>query len=330
MNFSGPLNQAPIYHMASKKPTLSDIRQAHQRIGQYIINTPILTSHSIDAMTGANISFKCENFQKVGAFKMRGATNAIFSYRPEERDAGFATHSSGNHAQAVALAANLAGSKAYVVMPKNAPKVKINAVKGYGADIVFCEPNEKARQDTCDAIIEKTGAKFIHPFDDPAIIAGQATAAKELIEEINDIDIIMTPVGGGGLAAGTALSVQYLTPATEVLLAEPEEVNDAYQSFKTGSLVPATNKPTIADGLKTSLGKLNFEIIQNHVSDILTVSEAEIISAMRLVWERMKIIIEPSCAVPLAAVLKNKPMFTGKKIGIILTGGNVDLGNLPF
>ncbi len=316
--------------MALKKPTLSDIRQAHQRIGQYIINTPILTSHSIDDKTGATIFFKCENFQKVGAFKMRGATNAIFSHRPEERDTGFATHSSGNHAQAVALAANLAGSKAYVVMPKNAPKVKINAVKGYGAEIVFCEPNEKAREDTCNEVIEKTGAKFVHPFDDPAIIAGQATAAKELIEEVHDMDIIMTPVGGGGLAAGTALSVQYLTPTTDVILAEPEEVNDAYQSFKTGKLVPATNKPTIADGLKTSLGELNFEIIQSHVKDILTVSEKEIIDAMRLVWERMKIIIEPSCAVPLAAVLKNKPLFAGKKIGIILTGGNVDLGNLPF
>ncbi len=316
--------------MASKKPTLSDIRQAHQRIGNYINHTPILTSHAIDELAGASISFKCENFQKVGAFKMRGAANAIFSYRPEERESGFATHSSGNHAQAVALAAQLAGSKAYVVMPKNAPKVKINAVKGYGAEVIFCEPNEKAREDTCQQLIEKTGAKFVHPFDDPAIIAGQATAAKEFIEEGDDVDILMTPVGGGGLAAGTALAVKYLTPTTQVILAEPEEVNDAYQSFKTGKLVPATNKPTIADGLKTSLGVLNFEIIQSHVKDILTVSEAEIVEAMRLVWERMKIIIEPSCAVPLAAVLKNKPLFSNKKIGIILTGGNVDLGNLPF
>ena len=325
-----PEKEGTIYQMAPKKPTLSDIRQAHQRIGQYIIHTPILTSHSIDDMTGASISFKCENFQKVGAFKMRGATNAIFSHRPEERVSGFATHSSGNHAQAVALAANLAGSKAYVVMPENAPKVKINAVKDYGAEIIFCEPNEKAREETCNEVIEKTGARFVHPFDDPAIISGQATAAKELIEEVHDMDIIMTPVGGGGLAAGTALSVQYLTPTTDVILAEPEEVNDAFQSFKSGKLVPATNKPTIADGLKTSLGNLNFEIIQNHVKDILTVSEKEIVDAMRLVWERMKIIIEPSCAVPLAAVLKHRSVFAGKKIGIILTGGNVDLGNLPF
>lgn len=316
--------------MASKKPTLSDIRQAHQRIANYVIHTPILTSHSIDDMTGAAISFKCENFQKVGAFKMRGATNAIFSVRPEERATGFATHSSGNHAQAVALASHLAGSKAYVVMPNNAPKVKINAVKGYGADIIFCEPNEKAREETCNQVIEKTGARFIHPFDDANIIAGQATAAKEFIEETLELDIMMTPVGGGGLAAGTALAVQYLTPTTEVILAEPEEVNDAYQSFKSGKLVPATNKPTIADGLKTSLGELNFQIIKEHVNDILTVSESEITQAMRLVWERMKIIIEPSCAVPLAAVIKNKSRFEGKKVGIILTGGNVDLGNLPF
>ncbi len=316
--------------MTQKKPTLSDIRQAHQRIGQYIINTPVLTSHAINDCTGAEISFKCENFQKVGAFKMRGASNAIFSYEPEEREFGFATHSSGNHAQAVALAARLAGSKAYVVMPNNAPKVKINAVKGYGADVIFCEPNEQARVDTCNEVIEKTGAKFIHPFDDPAIIAGQATAAKEFLEEGNDVDILMTPVGGGGLAAGTALAVQYLAPTTQVILGEPEEVNDAYQSFNLGKILPATNKPTIADGLKTSLGQLNFEIMNDHVNDILTVSEKEIVEAMRLIWERMKIVIEPSSAVPLAAVLRNKPLFAGKKIGIILTGGNVDLGNLPF
>lgn len=316
--------------MAQGKPSLSDIRQAHQRIGHYILDTPVMSSHSINDMTGARISFKCENFQKVGAFKMRGATNAIFSFRPEERESGFATHSSGNHAQAVALAAQLAGSKAYVVMPNNAPKVKVSAVKGYGAEIVFCEPNEKAREETCNKVIEKTGAKFVHPFDDPAIIAGQATAAKEFIEEENKVDIMMTPVGGGGLAAGTALAVQYLTPTTQVILAEPEAVNDAYQSFKSGKLMPATNNATIADGLKTSLGQLNFEIIQDHVEDILTVSEKEIITAMRIVWERMKIIIEPSCAVPLAAVLKNKTRFAGKSIGIILTGGNVDLGDLPF
>lgn len=316
--------------MTNLPPSLSDIKRAHQRINKYILHTPILTSHSINDFTGCEIFFKCENFQKVGAFKMRGASNAIFSYRPEERVNGFATHSSGNHAQAVALAAKLAGSKAFVVMPKNAPEVKKKAVAGYGAEIIFCEPNEKARQTTCDKVIEETGAIFIHPFDNAQIIAGQATAAKELIEEEHDLDIIMTPVGGGGLAAGTALATNYLTPTTKVILAEPSQVDDAFQSFKKGVLQPATNKETIADGLKTSLGKLNFDIIKSHVTDILTVEEEEIISAMRMIWERMKIIVEPSCSVPLAAVIRNKKIFEGKKVGIILTGGNVDLGNLPF
>ncbi|MEM9325551.1 MAG: pyridoxal-phosphate dependent enzyme [Bacteroidota bacterium] len=312
------------------KPTLSDIKRAHQRIERYIIRTPILTSHSINDLTGCEIAFKCENFQKIGAFKMRGAANAVFSYRPEDRANGFATHSSGNHAQAIALASQMANVPAYVVMPSNAPEVKKRAVAGYGAKIIFCEPTVEARESTCNQVISETGATFIHPFDDERIIAGQATATKELIEDEHDLDIVMTPVGGGGLAAGAALSVKYLTPTTQVILGEPEEVNDAHTSFKTGKLAPATNKPTIADGLKTPLGKLNFAIIQELVSDILLVSEEEIVAAMRLIWERMKIIIEPSCAVPLAAILRNKELFTGKKVGIILTGGNVDLGNLPF
>ena len=316
--------------MTDKKPSLSDIKRAHQRIDPYVFRTPILTSHSIDEITGADILFKCENFQKVGAFKMRGAANAVFSYRPEERAAGFATHSSGNHAQALALAAQLAGTKSYVVMPENSSEVKKEAVKSYGAEIILCEPTEEARIATSEKVIDETGAKFVHPFDDGTIIAGHATAAKELIEEAGHLDIIMTPVGGGGLSAGTALAVKYLTPTTSVILAEPEQVNDAHQSFKSGILQPATNNETIADGLKTSLGKLNFSIIKDYVQDILVVSEEEIVHAMRLIWERMKIIVEPSCAVPLAAVIKNKEYFAGKKLGIILTGGNVDLGNLPF
>ncbi len=316
--------------MIAEKPSISDIKQAHQRIEKYINRTPILHSGAINNLAGCDISFKCENFQRVGAFKMRGAANAIFSIRPEERGKGFATHSSGNHAQAVALAAQLADSKAFIVMPSDAPEVKKKAVKGYGAEIIFCEPNEQSRVATCDEVINRTGATFIHPFDDARIIAGQATAAKELIEEKHDLEIILTPVGGGGLAAGTALSVAYLTPSTQVVLAEPEQVNDAYQSFEKGSVVPATGRPTVADGLKTSLGQLNFAIIKEHVHDILTVTEKEIIDAMRLLWERMKIVVEPSAAVPLAAVLRNKSTFSGKKIGIILTGGNVDLGHLPF
>jgi len=316
--------------MSQLNPTLSDIKRAHQRIEKYIIRTPVLTSHSIDYLTGCEIAFKCENFQKVGAFKMRGAANAVFSHRPEDRTKGFATHSSGNHAQAIALASQMANVPAYVVMPSNAPKVKKNAVEGYGAKIIFCEPTVEAREKTCDQVIKETGATFIHPFDDERIIAGQATAAKELIEDEHDLDILMTPVGGGGLGAGAALAVKYLTPTTQVILGEPQQVDDAYTSFKTGKLAPATNKSTIADGLKTPLGKLNFAIIQQFVTDILLVSEQEIISAMRLIWERMKIIVEPSCAVPLAAILRNKEVFAGKKVGIILTGGNVDLGNLPF
>ncbi len=316
--------------MLTEIPSLSHIKQAHQRIGPHIIHTPWMDSHSINDIAGCQIVFKCENFQKVGAFKMRGASNAIFSVRPEDRISGFATHSSGNHAQAVALAAKLAGSKAYIVMPKDAPKVKKEAVKGYGAEIVFCEPNELARQKTCEEVVAETGAIFVHPFDDPLIIAGQATAAKEFIEDVEDLDIIMTPVGGGGLSAGTALTVQYLSPNIEVILGEPEQVNDAYQSLKKGKLVPATNKPTVADGLRTSLGTLNFEILKKYVKEIITVSEDEIIAAMRMIWERMKIIVEPSCAVPLAALLQKKEAFSGKKIGIILTGGNVDLENLPF
>jgi threonine dehydratase len=314
----------------SKIPTLSDIKRAHQRITPYIINTPILTSHSIDERTGCQVYFKCENFQKVGAFKMRGATNVIMAVQSEKRVNGFATHSSGNHAQAVALASKLAGSKAYIVMPNNAPTVKKNAVEEYGAEIVFCEPNEKSRQETCDAIVARTGAIFIHPFDDYGIIAGQATAAKEFIEEAPDLDFMLCPVGGGGLSAGTALAVNYLSPSTKVILCEPENANDAWRSFKSGERVLVDNPVTIADGLKTSLGVKNFDIIKEYVSDIYTASEEEIIQAMRLVWERMKIIIEPSCAVPLAVVLKKRSVFEGKKVGIIISGGNVDLANLPF
>ena len=316
--------------MVESIPSLSDIKRAHQRIRKYIIHTPIITSNSINEMTGAEVFFKCENFQKVGAFKMRGAINAILSYRPEERANGFATHSSGNHAQAVALASKIAGTKAYIVMPKNAPVVKKNAVKEYGAEIILCEPNEKSRQETCDKVIAETGAIFIPPFNDYRVITGQATAAKELLEDTPDLDVVMTPVGGGGLSAGTALMVKYLMPHTDVILAEPEKADDAYRSFKSGKLQTVKNPNTIADGLKVSLGDKNFDIIKEYVKDILLVSEDEIINAMRIIWERMKIIIEPSCAVPLAALIKNKEQFQGKRVGIIITGGNVDLGNLPF
>ncbi|MGL1884879.1 MAG: pyridoxal-phosphate dependent enzyme [Reichenbachiella sp.] len=314
----------------SNFPSLSDIKRAHTRIAPYIYNTQIMTSQTIDDMVGGKVYFKCENFQKIGAFKMRGATNVIMSYRPEERKNGFATHSSGNHAQAVAKAAKDAGSKAYIVMPKNAPQVKINAVKGYGADLTFCEPTEESRAAVCQEIIDKTGAVQVHPYNDYRIIAGQATAAKEFIEVLPDLDFMMTPVGGGGLAAGSALTLAHVSPTTKMILAEPENVNDTYLSFKTGKLHRPENPVSIAEGLLVSLGELNFEIIKQYVEEVYCVSEEEIISAMRLIWERMKIVIEPSSAVAVAALLKNKEQFAGKTTGIIITGGNVQVDHLPF
>lgn len=261
---------------------------------------------------------------------MRGAANMIMGFRPEERVNGFATHSSGNHAQAVALAATLAGSKAFVVMPEDSASVKINAVKDYGAELIMCEPTEEARVKTCNEVIERTGAIFVPPFDDYRIIAGQATAAKELIEGVENLKFILTPIGGGGLAAGTALAAKYLDQKIKVVLGEPKKADDAYKAFKTGKIKPVKNPDTIADGLKVTVGKRNFEIVQAYVEEIITVEEHEIIDSMRMIWERMKIIVEPSCAVPFAALLKNKEKFAGKNVGIILTGGNVDLTNLPF
>ena len=316
--------------MLSSIPSFSDIKRAHQRISKYIYETPVLTSANLDEIAGCHIFFKCENFQKVGAFKMRGASNKIFAYRPEERSNGFACHSSGNHGQAVALAARLAGTKAYVVMPKNASKVKMEAVAGYGAKVILCEPNDQSRTETCNNIVNETGATLIHPFDDYNIIAGQGTAAKELIEQTDDLDAIITPVGGGGLAAGTALVSHYIDPPLDIYLAEPKEVDDTYQSLKAGRIIPNKTSNTIADGLKTTIGEKNFEILKKHAEDCFTVTEEEIVSAMRLIYERMKIVIEPSCAVPFAALLKNKEKFTNKKVGVILTGGNVDLAKLPF
>ena len=316
--------------MLTSPPSFSDIKRAHQRISKYILQTPVMTSNNIDEIAGCHLFFKCENFQKVGAFKMRGASNAIFSYRPEERTNGFACHSSGNHGQAVALASKLAGTKAYIVMPKNSTKVKMDAVKGYDAEIILCEPNEESREQTCAQVVKDNGAILIHPFDDYNIIAGQATAAKELIEEVDELDVIITPVGGGGLAAGSALVAHYLDPNMEVYLGEPEAVDDAYQSIKAGKIIPNKSSNTIADGLKTTIGQKNYDILKEHVKEVFTVTEEEIISAMKLIWERMKIVIEPSCAVPFAAILKNPNAFKGKRVGVILTGGNVDLGKLPF
>ena len=316
--------------MLSSIPSFSDIKRSHQRISDYILQTPVMTSKNIDNIAECHIFFKCENFQKVGAFKMRGASNAIFSYSPADRENGFACHSSGNHGQAVALTAKLAGSKAYIVMPENSTKVKVDAVKGYGAEVILCEANEESRERACLNVVEEKGAILVHPFDDYNIIAGQATACKELLEEVDDLDIIINPVGGGGLSAGTALIAHYIQPTIDVYLGEPEAVDDAYQSLKAKKIIPVTKTNTIADGLRTTIGEKNFEIMKDHVKDVLTVTEDEIVKAMRLIWERMKIVIEPSSAVPFASVLKNKDLFKGKNVGIILTGGNVDLSKLPF
>ena len=317
--------------MLNTIPSASDIQAAHNRIRSYIHRTTTLTNSYINGLVDADIHFKCENFQKVGAFKARGGINTVLSLSTDELGKGVATHSSGNHAQAIALAAKQAGCKAYIVMPSSAPAIKRMAVKDYGAEIIECEPNLKARESTLQQVVENTGATFVHPYNDYRVISGQATAAKELIEDIDDfLDVIITPVGGGGLLSGTALSAHYFSNKTKVYGGEPEGADDAFRSFKKGELIPQLSPYTIADGLLTSLGEKPFRIIQKYVKDILIVNESEIISAMRLVWERMKIIIEPSCAVPLAAVTRNKDQFEGQRIGIILTGGNVDLGKLPF
>jgi threonine dehydratase len=305
--------------------TKTDIEQAHQRIKPFIHTTPVLTCNTINKLAGAELFFKCENFQKIGAFKIRGGMNAALSLSKEKIADGIATHSSGNHAQAIAYAARELATKAYIVMPDNSPSVKVNAVKGYGAEITFCENNQQAREETLQAIVDRTGAEFIHPYNDERVMTGQATCAKELIEEIPSLDIIVAPVGGGGLLSGTSLSAHYFSPSTKVYAAEPEGAADAVLSFKSGQIETAPYINTIADGLLTKLGNKTFPVIQQYVSDVLTVTEEEIIAALRLVYERMKIVIEPSSAVTLAAVLKNKEIFAGKRTGIIISGGNVDL-----
>jgi threonine dehydratase len=305
-------------------PDKQTILDAHERIKPYISHTPVMTSQSINELAGCQIYFKCENFQKVGAFKSRGAMNAALSLTPEQRAKGLATHSSGNHAQALARAAKILGTKSYIVMPRTAPEIKKRGVRSFGGEIFECEPNLKARESTLLDVIAKTGATEIHPFNNYEVIAGQATAAKELFEEVKALDIIMTPVGGGGLLSGTALAAKYFSPSTAVIAGEPAGSDDAYRSMKSGKIEEAQSQ-SVADGLLTTLGDKTFPIIRDNVKEIITVSDEEIIQAMRLIWERMKIIIEPSCSVPFAAVLKEKEKFKVKRIGIILSGGNVDL-----
>ncbi len=314
----------------SNVPTKRAIEATHRAIQEMIHLTPVMTCEGIDKLAGCQLFFKCENFQKVGAFKMRGASSAAVWLTEAERQRGLATHSSGNHAQAIARAAKLLGVPAFIVMPENAPKIKQQATEGYGARIIFCESTIEAREATLKKVVRETGATFIHPYNDYNVIAGQATCAKELFEEVDELDSIIAPIGGGGLLSGTALSARYFAPNTKIYGAEPQEVDDAYRSFMAGELLTNDTINTIADGLRTNLGEKTFAIISTYVNDIFTVTEQSIIEAMRLIWERMKIIIEPSCAVPLAAILANKDAFKGQRVGVILTGGNVDLGKLPF
>jgi threonine dehydratase len=311
-------------------PTIDDIRAAADRIAPHIHRTPVATCASIDAIAGASFFFKCENLQKVGAFKARGATNAVFSLSDDQADRGVCTHSSGNHAAALARAAGLRGIPAHIVMPSSAPPVKKAAVAGYGAVITECEPTLEARETTLAEVQDRTGATFVHSYDDPRVIAGQGTAALELLEQAPDLDVVIPPVGGGGLASGTTITVSTLWPEIEIWGAEPAGADDAFRSLRDGRLYPSVEPTTIADGLLTSLSDRTFRILSSGLAGILTVDEDTIVRAMRLLWERAKLLVEPSAAVPLAVVLINRGRFEGRKVGIILSGGNANLDNLPW
>ena len=310
-------------------PTLDDLRHAHARIAPHIRRTPVMTSELLDRETGATLFFKCENLQKAGAFKSRGACNAVFSMSDVDAHKGVATHSSGNHAAALARAASLRGIAAHIVMPNNSPKPKQQAVAGYGGQIVLCEPTLEARERTCRVVMETTGASLVHPYNDNRIIAGQGTAAIELLEDVRDLDIVIAPVGGGGLLSGTAIAVKALRPSAKVIGAEPAQANDAAESKRAGRIVSQPVN-TVADGLRTMLGERTFPIIRDQVDDIFTVSEAGIVAAMRRLWEITKLVVEPSGAVPFSAVREHAARFAGKRVGIIISGGNVDLDELPW
>lgn len=311
-------------------PSFKDIEAAASRILPYATKTPVLTSRTLNELTGGKIFFKCENFQRAGAFKFRGACNSVYSLSEADAARGVATHSSGNHGQALALAARMRGIPAYVVMPENSPAVKLNAVKGYGAKVIRCESNQKAREETLQQVLDETGAHFIHPYDNETVIAGQGTCALEMLMDYVGLDIMMAPIGGGGLMSGTSITAKQLRPDMQVIGAEPEMADDAYQSFKTGTLQKFDTTKTIADGLRTTLSERTFTIIRDNVDDIVTVSDESIVRAMRTIWERMNIIIEASCSVPVAAILEKKIDISGQKVGVILTGGNVDLDHLPW
>lgn len=313
-----------------KLPDFEDIVRAHDLIRPFVHRTPVLSSQAINAITGGELYFKCENLQKVGAFKFRGACNAVYSLAADEAARGVCTHSSGNHGAALALAARMRGIPAYIVMPETAPEIKKRAVAGYGANIIFCKPTLESRETTLAGVAAQTGAVEIHPYNNFQVICGQGTVAKELIEDYGPFGMVICPVGGGGLLSGTSISSKALNPEARVIAAEPEGADDAFRSFHAKKLIPSVNPKTIADGLMTSVGELNFRIMQQKTDEIVTVTENGIIRAMRMIWERMKIIIEPSSAVPLAAILEYKIDVRNKKTGIILSGGNVDLQKLPF
>jgi threonine dehydratase len=312
------------------EPTITDIRAAAGRIAPYVHRTPVMTSRALNQIYHAELFFKCENFQRVGAFKIRGATNAVFSLGDDQARSGVGTHSSGNHAAALALSARWRKVPAYVVMPNNAPRVKIDAVRGYGAEVIFCEPTLEAREAALAGVVDRLGVEVVHPYNDYNVIAGQGTAALEFLEDVPDLEAVVVPVGGGGLLSGTAIAVAALSPSTRVFAGEPEGADDARRSLKSGTWVPSVDPKTIADGLLTSLGDLTFPIIRKYVANILTVDDDGITGAMRTVWERMKIVIEPSAAVPLAALRVHRDAVPGQRIGIIFSGGNVDLGRLPW
>lgn len=316
--------------MLTHEPTKQDIIEAHKRIKHLIYFTPIFSSRTLNSIFECKIFFKCENFQRSGSFKFRGACNAVLSLNKGEWRKGVATHSSGNHAAALALAAKLKNMNAYVVMPKTAPQIKKTAAESYGAKITYCDATIQSREETLAQVVVDTGAAFVHPYDNYSIIAGQATCAREILEEITDLDFLIAPVSGGGLISGTSLSVKYFAPRTRIIGAEPKGADDAYRSMKEGSIQPSENPQTICDGLQAQLSRRTFPIIQTNVSEIITVDDTSTITAMRMIWERMKIIVEPSAAITLGTIIENKRRFKGKRIGLILSGGNADLEKLPW
>ncbi len=311
-------------------PTFDDVIIAHERIQPYIHKTPVLTSSYLNELTGATLFFKCENFQKAGAFKARGASNAVFGLDENTSSKGVATHSSGNHALSLSYAAGQRGIPVTVVMPRTAPEAKKAAVRGYGGTVIECEPSMSSRESVFAEVVADTGADFVHPYNDPRVIAGQATCSRELLEEVGALDAVVAPIGGGGMISGTCLTLSNTAPTIKIYAAEPKNADDAYRSFKAGHIIADDAPQTVADGLKVPLKDLTWHFVSNHVEDILLAEEQEIIDAMYLIWQRMKIVVEPSSAVPLATILKNKEVFAGRRVGVIITGGNVDLDRLPW